>query len=150
MIFQVVFPFESTIYGDSFKEAVKNYVKHNYNVNMTNLIIKDQANHYETKLRYYTENNKNKVGIDFYLFPNNNNNNKSNSSNNITNPIIITSNNPQINPFNNLIINPINNPPINPFNNLIINPINNPPIIRSNQPLTLNPLNYNVPIRFTS
>ena len=58
------------IYGDSFKEAVKNYVKFNHKLNITNMIIKDQSNHYNTKLRYYIENNKNKVGIDVYPYTN--------------------------------------------------------------------------------
>jgi hypothetical protein len=70
MLFQIVQPFVADIYGDSFKEAVKNYVKFNHNMNITNLIIKDQANHYDTRLRYYIENNKNKVGIDVYPYTN--------------------------------------------------------------------------------
>jgi hypothetical protein len=70
MLFQIVQPFAADIYGDSFKEAVKNYVKFNQNMNITNLIIRDQANHYDTRLRYYTENNKNKVGIDVYPYTN--------------------------------------------------------------------------------
>jgi hypothetical protein len=70
MIFQIVQPFVADIYGDSFKEAVKNYVKFNHNLNITNMIIKDQSDHYETRIRYYTENNKNKVGIDVYPYTN--------------------------------------------------------------------------------
>jgi hypothetical protein len=70
MLFQIVQPFVADIYGDSFKEAVKNYVKINHNINITNMIIKDQSNHYETRLRYYMENNKNKVGIDVYPYTN--------------------------------------------------------------------------------
>ncbi len=71
MLFQIIYPFNDYIYGDSFKEAVKNYVKYNHAQNIHNLIIKDQANHYKTKLRYYRENNKNKVGIDVYPFTDN-------------------------------------------------------------------------------
>ena len=70
MIFQIVSPFVTTIEGDSFKEAIKNYVKFNQNLNVTNLIIRDQADHYEARLRYYTENQKNKVGIDVYPYTN--------------------------------------------------------------------------------
>ena len=70
MLFQIVQPFAADIYGDSFKEAVKNYVKFNHNLNITNMIIKDQSNHYDTRLRYYMENNKNKVGIDVYPYTN--------------------------------------------------------------------------------
>ena len=70
MLFQIVQPFAVDIYGDSFKEAIKNYVKLNYAANITNMIIKDQANHYQTRVRYYKENNKNKVGIDVYPYTN--------------------------------------------------------------------------------
>jgi len=70
MLFQIVQPFVANIYGDSFKEAIKNYIKINHNINIRNLIIKDQQNHYEARLRYYIENNKNKVGIDVYPYTN--------------------------------------------------------------------------------
>jgi hypothetical protein len=71
MLFQIIQPFVADIYGDSFKEAVKNYVKLNNNLNINNLLIKDQLNnHYNAKLRYYTENSKNKVGIDVYPYTN--------------------------------------------------------------------------------
>lgn len=70
MLFQIVQPIVTDIYGDSFKEAIKNYVKLNYNANITNMVIKDQNNHYQTRLRYYQENNKNKVGIDVYPYTN--------------------------------------------------------------------------------
>ena len=66
MLFQIVQPFHADIYGDTFKEAIKNYIKINHNFNITNLIIKDQQTHYKTKLKYYRENNKRKVGIDVY------------------------------------------------------------------------------------
>jgi len=71
MIYQIVSPVVATIEGDSFKEAIKNYVKFNHNLNIRNLIVKDQANHaYEAKLRYYMENQRNKVGIDVYPYTN--------------------------------------------------------------------------------
>jgi len=71
MIYQIVSPVVATIEGDSFKEAIKNYVKFNHNLNIRNLIVKDQANHaYEAKLRYYMENQRNKVGIDVYQYTN--------------------------------------------------------------------------------
>ena len=70
MLFQIVQPFAADIYGDSFKEAIKQYVKINHNLNIKRMIIKDQSNHYDTRLRYYIENNKNKVGIDVYPYTN--------------------------------------------------------------------------------
>ena len=71
MIYQIVSPIVATIEGDSFKEAIKNYVKFNHSLNIRNLIVKDQADHaYEARLRYYMENQKNKVGIDVYPYTN--------------------------------------------------------------------------------
>jgi hypothetical protein len=71
MIYQIVSPVYASIQGDSFKEAVKNYVKFNRNLDITNLIIKDQADHqWEARLRYYMQNEKNKVGIDVYPYTN--------------------------------------------------------------------------------
>jgi hypothetical protein len=68
MIYQVLSPIVTTIHGDSFKEAIKNFVKVNYNYEINQLIFKDQMNHYEAKLRYYKENQKNKVGITVYPY----------------------------------------------------------------------------------
>jgi hypothetical protein len=91
MIYQIVSPIVATIEGDSFKEAIKNYVKFNHNLNIRNLIVKDQADHaYEARLRYYMENQKNKVGIDVYPYTN------------INYPVIAPIN-PVIAPMNSLI-----------------------------------------------
>lgn len=71
--YQIVYPVRYDIYGNSFKEAVKNYVKLKHNYDINKIIIADQSNHaYEAKLRYYMENQRNKVGIDFYPYPYNN------------------------------------------------------------------------------
>jgi hypothetical protein len=119
MIYQIVSPIVATIEGDSFKEAIKNYVKFNHNLNIRNLIVKDQADHaYEARLRYYMENQKNKVGIDVYPYTN------------INYPVIAPINpviapiNPVIAPINPVIapINPVIapiNPVIAPMNSLI-------------------------------
>jgi hypothetical protein len=66
MIFQIVAPFTSTMYGDSFKDAIKDFVKLNRHMNITNMIIRDQAKHYQANIRYYQEDTRNKVGIDVY------------------------------------------------------------------------------------
>jgi hypothetical protein len=65
MIYQVVSPFVYEIDGDSFKDAVKNFVKLHHNMSLANVIITDQ---YRTKymkadLNYYSEGSRNKVGI---------------------------------------------------------------------------------------
>ena len=100
MFYQIVSPVVATIEGDSFKEAIKNYVKFNHNLNIRNLIIKDQANHaYEAKLRYYMQNKVNKVGIDVYPY--------TNISNSMILPI-----NPMISPINPMISPRLMNTPV--------------------------------------
>lgn len=73
--YQVLSPFATTIYGDSFNEAIKNYIKLNRQLNITEMIVKDQMNHYQAKMNYYKENSRNKVGINIlpvsYDFVNN-------------------------------------------------------------------------------
>jgi hypothetical protein len=65
MIYQVVSPVVVEIDGDSFKDAVKNFVKLNYSMNLANIIITDQyrTNYMKADLKYYNEGSKNKVGI---------------------------------------------------------------------------------------
>lgn len=66
MIFQIVFPFESTIYGDSFKEAIKHFIKLNHDFNITKMIVKDQSRQIEANLNYYKKDGRNKVGINMF------------------------------------------------------------------------------------
>lgn len=71
MFFQIVHPFYNIIEGDSFKQAIKNYVKFNDDLRISNLIIKDmQNNRHNVNIRRYFENNKSKVGIDVYPYTN--------------------------------------------------------------------------------
>lgn len=67
MSFQIVYPITMSLSADSFKDAVKQYVKMNYDVNLANLIITDQYRYMKANLKYYKEGSKNKVGIS--LFP---------------------------------------------------------------------------------
>ena len=138
MIYQIVSPVVATIEGDSFKEAIKNYVKFNHNLNIRNLIVKDQANHaYEAKLRYYMENQRNKVGIDVYPYTNIN-------YPIIPAPIISTPVNPIIpapiisRPVNPIIPTPIISTPVNPIipAPIISRPVN--PVISSLSPFFSN------------
>jgi hypothetical protein len=71
MIFNVVSPIIATIDGDSLKEAVKNFIKINHSLNITNMIIKDQSNNIEARIKYYQQDGRNKVGIN--MFPINSN-----------------------------------------------------------------------------
>ena len=72
MNYRIVQPFLIDITGNTYKEAVKNFIKINQNLNLNSLIFKDQndSRYYQALVRYYTENNKNKVGINFYPYNN--------------------------------------------------------------------------------
>jgi hypothetical protein len=63
MSFQVVYPLTMAIDGDSFKDAVKNFVKLNYELNLASIIITDQTRYMRANLDYYNKDNKDKVGI---------------------------------------------------------------------------------------
>ena len=66
MIYQVVSPFTTDIYGESYKDAIKHFVKLNRNLNISQMIIKDQTQHIEARMKYYQEDGRNKVGINMY------------------------------------------------------------------------------------
>lgn len=66
MSFQIVYPIAMTINADSFKSAVKQYVKMNYDVNIASIILTDQYRHMKASLNYYKEGPKDKVGISLY------------------------------------------------------------------------------------
>ena len=66
MEFKIVFPFESSIYGDSFKEAIKNFIKINHNLQVTKMIVTDQSKNIEARVKYYQEDGRNKVGINMF------------------------------------------------------------------------------------
>jgi len=67
MSFQIVYPIPMAISADSFKDAVKQYVKLNYDVNIASLILTDQYRYMKANLKYYKDGPKDKVGIS--LFP---------------------------------------------------------------------------------
>jgi hypothetical protein len=67
MLFQVVHPVVMTINAESFKDAVKNFVKMNQDLTLTSLILTDQSRYMKANLNFYNEANKHKVGIS--LFP---------------------------------------------------------------------------------
>jgi hypothetical protein len=68
MIYQVISPMSAVIEGDSYKEAIKNFIKINYALNIRNMIVKDRLNHYQANINYYKENEKNKIGITIYPY----------------------------------------------------------------------------------
>lgn len=67
MSFQIVYPIAMSINAASFKDAIKQYVKLNHDVNVANIIITDQQRYMKANLKYYNEGQRNKVGIS--LFP---------------------------------------------------------------------------------
>jgi hypothetical protein len=65
-IYQIVSPFTETIYGDSFKEAVKNYLKLNRNLNINHMILSDMNQRVRANFKYFNQDGRNKVGINMY------------------------------------------------------------------------------------
>ena len=63
MYYQVLSPYVTQIEGDTLAEAIKLFVKVNYNNQIKNMIIADQQDKYTASIKYYNENNKNKIGI---------------------------------------------------------------------------------------
>jgi hypothetical protein len=70
MIYQVVYPITTSIYGDTFKEAIKNYIKLNHNLNISQMVVTDQTNHMQANIKYYQQDGRNRVGIN--MFPTSN------------------------------------------------------------------------------
>jgi hypothetical protein len=67
MLFNVVSPIAVQIDADSFKEAIKQFAKLHYHMNLSSIIIRDQMNrNYRADLRYYSDLGRRKVGIDMY------------------------------------------------------------------------------------
>jgi len=68
---KIVYPINAPLYGDNFQEAVKNFVKLNYNMGLANLLVSDQDKRFQVNLRYYTEDIRNRVGFDVIPVSNN-------------------------------------------------------------------------------
>lgn len=64
--FQVVHPIALTVKADSFKEAVKNFIKVRYAMNLQNIILHDHNRYVQATFNYYKQQNKKKVGIDMF------------------------------------------------------------------------------------
>ena len=70
MIYNIVSPFSLSINADSYKEAVKNFIKINYNLNINRLIIKNKNEYMKAKIDYYNKLGHKKFGVK--LMPYNN------------------------------------------------------------------------------
>jgi len=66
MPFNVVWPIVTRVDGDSFKEAIKNFVKINRRLNIEKIIVTDQQRHVEATFNYHKHDIRNRVGINFY------------------------------------------------------------------------------------
>ena len=66
MPFQVVWPLVQRVDGDSFKQAVKNFVKMNRKLNIEKIIITDQMKHMQATFDYFKHDIRNRVGINIF------------------------------------------------------------------------------------
>lgn len=64
--YQVISPVVMAIDGNTFKDAVKRFVKLNYNLNLSNIIITDQSRHMRANFNYFRQDGRNRVGINMY------------------------------------------------------------------------------------
>lgn len=68
ILYQVIQPFTYSISANTLNEAIKNFVKIHHGLNLQNIIIADQTNHYQANFRYFTEDGRNRVGINTYPY----------------------------------------------------------------------------------
>jgi hypothetical protein len=69
MEFQIVFPVVSTVYSDSFKDAIKQYIETNRAMNINQMIIHDRMNRMQANIRYYNQDGRSKMGINMFPVP---------------------------------------------------------------------------------
>ena len=67
--YNVVSPIVRPIYSIDLHSAIKQFAKLYRNLNINSMIIKDQNKHYKTHLKYYQHDGRNKVGINYYPYP---------------------------------------------------------------------------------
>jgi hypothetical protein len=68
MQFQVLYPYPQIILGDSFKNAVKNYIKINHDMTINRMIITDQIKKRQAMIDYYNRHGKYKAKINISPF----------------------------------------------------------------------------------
>ena len=66
MEFKIVFPIASTVFSDSFKDAIKQYIETNRAMNINQMIIQEQSNRMQANIRYYNQNGRSKMGINMF------------------------------------------------------------------------------------
>jgi len=70
MIFNILHPIIATIDADSYKQAIKNYIKINHDMYIDRMVIQERNKYYNAMLNYYAKNGQRKVGIDMYPISN--------------------------------------------------------------------------------
>ena len=68
ILYQVVQPFTYSLSANTVNDAIKQFVKIHHNLNLNKIIITDQQHNYESKLRYFIEDGRNRVGINTYPY----------------------------------------------------------------------------------
>ena len=66
MKYSIVYPYPALIDADSFKDAIKQYIKVQHNININQMILTDRLSHVNAELNYFRKNNVDKVGINMY------------------------------------------------------------------------------------
>ena len=69
MEFKIVFPVVSTVFSDSFKDAIKQYIETNRAMNINQMIIQDRMNRMQANIRYYNQDGRSKMGINMFPIP---------------------------------------------------------------------------------
>ena len=71
MLYTVLHPMYMQLDSPNFNQAIKNYVKMNRDINITNLILQDRMNTMkQANLRYYKKNGKKKANISIMPYNN--------------------------------------------------------------------------------
>lgn len=66
MQYQVYYPINTYIYGPCFEDAIKSFVKLNYNIGLNSIIASDAEKRYNIQLKQYKADTRNRVSFDIY------------------------------------------------------------------------------------
>ena len=67
----MLFPVNAVISGESFDQAIKNFIKLNNNLKLQEIFLADQENRYKINMKYHRADIRNRVGFDVFQVPNN-------------------------------------------------------------------------------
>jgi hypothetical protein len=66
MIYKIVSPFQYEIEGDNYTDAIKDFIKFNHEMRIRQMMFMDGQKYRMANMKYYQQNQRNKVGIDTY------------------------------------------------------------------------------------